>query len=768
MRTWVMALMLLVSLGLSSAAADGGASESNVSFYVSEQFKAVAKRLVTQYIGEKLADACPEGGTMCEAIIARIPDAVQAAVDGDTDRLRAILTSFFVDSSIGGAVSLAVGGLATLAPESTHDARLERLGKLVRPLLGCLVKIAQDHRSGCSLGATFGAELKAINADLHIILQGTLDEAAFDRLVADPLHPQPADVVRILEAVASSSYVERPDLRQYLLAIEIALRNGTEAGVYAFVESLLGANISAVTLLRDAPADPAKAVPLLRNVPTDPAKFPVLSADTETIDGKEISYQTAFTACGQSQLWSDWVARRAAIEANLRRAVWLQQSVRAALDALAPITGASCASPKADAINVKALMILRKHALYLKGALDMFELRNRGAIVLAIAAVIDLVRTSDKDQFERHTRTAVAGAVDRLGWQLCVDAQDPDLCVKQAQAGQPVCQTALVSAVLRGTDPRKVAPCLNLNTKRVCKTIVSTNDQQPDSCVFPEIALVESKPEEFRKALLETVLTKYVEPYREKLVNDASAATKIVDAAIRCLEYLRAGDSTAARKAIARVAIEELLDHLKEVIAEQLHADSATCEDSTHSVSLFSGLGAKCAVTVLIEAAYYPIADMIWDGGIDASKASQIAESAYRSVLQSKLLAGSPILVNVGLGANAIWGADSVWGKDGYKALTVVDKFGLVFYRRQFSKETFEIGPFVGGFLDALVRTVNGSNRFFWLAGVTAGFPRIRGYNLGIELHAAYALPFAFESRNDVGYALGGVLVIPWDYWKEK
>jgi hypothetical protein len=299
---------------------------------------------------------------------------------------------------------------------------------------------------------------------------------------------------------------------------------------------------------------------------------------------------------------------------------------------------------------------------------------------------------------------------------------------------------------------------------------VTTADQEKkisDSCAFPELALAGSKPDEVRTALLETVLTN-ARRYRDELTGVSDTETKLIDAAIRSLEYLKSGDSAAARKTVARVAIEALLEHVRDVVAQQLQADSADCEDDTHGVSIFSGFGAKCAVTVLIEAAYYPIADMVWDGGIDASKASQIANSAYQSILQSKLLAGSPILLNIGLGANAIWGAESVWGSDAYKALTVVDKFGLVLYRRRFAKETIETGVFVGGFLDALVRTVSGSDRSFWLAGVTAGLPRIRGYDFGIELHAGAALPFAFESHKDVGFALGGVLVIPWDYWKEK
>jgi hypothetical protein len=122
------------------------------------------------------------------------------------------------------------------------------------------------------------------------------------------------------------------------------------------------------------------------------------------------------------------------------------------------------------------------------------------------------------------------------------------------------------------------------------------------------------------------------------------------------------------------------------------------------------------------------------------------------------------VIFNVGMGANYIMGSDATWGEHGYGTLTLLDKFGLTFYRRDWRAFRFETGPFVGGFLDALIRTAadTGEARRYWLLGYTAGLPKMWSADFGVELHAAAAMPF--DLSNHYGFALGGALVVPFNF----
>jgi hypothetical protein len=141
----------------------------------------------------------------------------------------------------------------------------------------------------------------------------------------------------------------------------------------------------------------------------------------------------------------------------------------------------------------------------------------------------------------------------------------------------------------------------------------------------------------------------------------------------------------------------------------------------------------------------------------------QAVTAVYKNLQSTSVLANSPLLLSVGLGATHVFGPSDYWGDSGFTALTLLDKIGLAFVKYNGTDWRFQTGIFVGGFLDALITVANGSGRKYWLAGYSLGVPRMFGIDLGLEAHVAATLPFAFNAANQYGVALGGALVVPLD-----
>jgi hypothetical protein len=112
------------------------------------------------------------------------------------------------------------------------------------------------------------------------------------------------------------------------------------------------------------------------------------------------------------------------------------------------------------------------------------------------------------------------------------------------------------------------------------------------------------------------------------------------------------------------------------------------------------------------------------------------------------------VILNFGLGMNYFVRPDHAI------ALTVLDKFGLDIIKYSNANYSFECGPFVGGFLDALVRTAASSQHQYWLAGLTFGFPRAFHTDFGLELHVAAAMPFS-TGGDGVQFVAGFALTVP-------
>jgi hypothetical protein len=113
----------------------------------------------------------------------------------------------------------------------------------------------------------------------------------------------------------------------------------------------------------------------------------------------------------------------------------------------------------------------------------------------------------------------------------------------------------------------------------------------------------------------------------------------------------------------------------------------------------------------------------------------------------------SPFLFEIGLGFTSI-GVYTETSSEYTEHFTVVDKWGIV--RR--SGDTY-VGPFVGGFLDAIVRDDDPR----WLFGLTVGRRPGRAFPFGLSAHLAWAPPVDLDA-NKSAVSLGLSITLPTSY----
>jgi hypothetical protein len=718
---------------------------------VSDQFKQVARRLVQQYLGDKLESACTSDRPLCRAFITGLVEAFTAATRGDDKGVQSALNRFFFDSAIAGGVGLFLDDITQLDKLSPDTPEHKTLRAITQSLVACAIDILRDQRAGaCTFDKATGQALTTLHlldpedAD-YDILRSFADDVALER------PPAPGVVIHTLAAVASSSLLDRHDIRMYLLSLEDAVSKGLEGGLFRMVKNLLASRPTQIDDLRKG-----KSIALLH-------------------PGDDEQYRRSLKECGLPlSAFESWVKERDSFAKRLRGYLLSAAPIpKSDLDLLDGLTRYRCSDHGKSAEG--AVRRLTRQARYFRGALTAYQTRTRyGTRLLVSAAVLDLVRSSNVATLEAQTAEILATWLvstsrRQCDWQAIEEATSAERVTEV----QGTCESVLGAALILGETLAEVPwPCYDAEQKVLCGDVTVDNAAAQAACHFPAYAALKLPPSERRlgSAAIQS-LTEGLEKLTEAAGGSLSGEEhQEAERVLRALRFWGSGDRAAARKVITRLAIETLLEHVKPLAERQFGISAKACEDDLHTTSVFAPLGAGCAAMVLVESAYYPIADYLWEGGVGAENANQVTASAYRSMLDSKLLAGSPLIVNVGLGATAVWGNDDIWGKQPYGALTVVDKLGLALYRRRGDSLTFEIGPFVGGFLDALVRTIADQEHKFWLAGGTVGFARIAGSQFGLALHAAAALPFTFNAdvKDRIGFATGAALTIPWDSYFDK
>jgi len=231
-----------------------------------------------------------------------------------------------------------------------------------------------------------------------------------------------------------------------------------------------------------------------------------------------------------------------------------------------------------------------------------------------------------------------------------------------------------------------------------------------------------------------------------------------VGLAIQTAQDALEGRPEGMRRLLAGAGAVFLVSQVDALTKRFISKTGTDCESDVRTVSIFDPLAAACSAQVLIQGAYRPIAEYVAQGG-DMSDAPALSSSIYRGVLQQPALAFTPLILNVGLGAQYIDAPITGASGESFIGLTLLDKIGVAFVKHNGESSQFEWGMFVGGFLDALIRTAADTEQKYWLLGTTLGWPRIGDTDLGFEVHGALAIPFTFNE--DPRLTLGAAIVVP-------
>jgi len=490
-------------------------------------------------------------------------------------------------------------------------------------------------------------------------------------------------------------------------------------------------------------------------------------------DEKLSAWAAALAQCGQpTAALEAWQKNRAELLVTWRRQVLLGQLVD-----LKPMDGllayeATCGQ-EAAATQIREL---RRFVRYFVAPLKVHQALVRyGAGAMAAASALDHVRTRDVARLERDLRRTFVYSIAALGRQHYI-AVKLDLETKGGGVANRLqakdvpwlgdalasCEAAWVAALLGVTMPPSGrhlpvpdGQCLSMveGTTRAWEAPPA----RPQSTPVAEWLRAQAPA-------LQKGLAPLVEGQAADLIRGLGGRPGDVDLAVlgRAIAALGEGDEETARLVLVRAGMDLLAQHLERVTADMVGTSEARCREDLRARTIFSEIGAGCAVHALLKGAYHPVAEYYWAGGTDSEG---LATAGYRGLLGNEALRYTPIILNVGLGATLITGKEETWGAGGYAALTVIDKIGLAFYKRIDERNTFECGVFAGGFLDALIRTVadSGTEHRYWLLGFTAGWPRLRGLDLGFEIHAGAAMPFELSNKASYGLAAGAALVVPFD-----
>jgi hypothetical protein len=191
------------------------------------------------------------------------------------------------------------------------------------------------------------------------------------------------------------------------------------------------------------------------------------------------------------------------------------------------------------------------------------------------------------------------------------------------------------------------------------------------------------------------------------------------------------------------------------VLAKPIKSFIEAIFDRTGCDQRRKGQSKRCLVGTLAVGLYEPL--LRYSAG--EMDGATLLHEATRTVDQLDPLGRSPLFLSFGL---AYSGAVPTLRTNEPLShhLTVIDKWGLV---HRFGKhKEWLVGGFVGGFIDALVRTaLDGSQHSYWLApGLVFGARRLWKAPFGLEAHFAGAPRSDFR---DFGLAFGATLTVPFE-----
>lgn len=723
---WLVLVVWIAAAWSPPARADDS-PQTAAATYVSDKFKLVARRLVEQVAASKLQDACGDDRPVCKLVIDRLAAVFVAAIEKDQAGVKDALVGFFTDSAVHGALELATAALF-------DGPRIAEVRDIAVPLTTCLGAYLAQNRppAGCEMkevrkrvARTFSLDFAGACGD-----NDCLRIRAFVADVEAGRTPGVSEVIYLLEAAASR--IGHDDIRIYLDELHRFLQDGPgiEGGMFEAVEAFLRAPDPSLVTTAIARYDPAGYAGPPVSGQGMSLMYPIADAQWRPLRAACPELDRAFKA---------WQDARDAGKFFVTAKLALATRQRIDLSALDALLAARCSGDTRE---------LTRFVSQLVAPLRVHNLSARGVALLAAAALLDYLRFQDGDRLDRDVRALVAFALERAMLPAQVQALRAKLAATENLVTSlwETCEALDLRHLLTFTDTdaapvacRSVVP----GGPSLTRTVAGVHGRSTSEVVAARQADLKNALERVQGAVATRV------PELDHVVEEVSFAELS-----KVLRYIAGGDGRAARQVALRHGITLLVDEVDRLSERMLGTRASGCEAAARSTSIFSGMGAACAAHILIQSAYYPIADFLWDTGLSASNVSAIGALTYKSLLQNKALDRTPIILNLGLGVNVF--------RSGAPALTVVDKFGLAAYKYSEDRWTFETGPFVGGFLDALVRTTtgDGKDRRSWLAGWTVGFPRMAGVDIGFEVHLGAAMPFEIKA-DDIGFVAGATLVVP-------
>jgi len=243
-----------------------------------------------------------------------------------------------------------------------------------------------------------------------------------------------------------------------------------------------------------------------------------------------------------------------------------------------------------------------------------------------------------------------------------------------------------------------------------------------------------------------------LEALMDKLSKAFPSVPEELSALIGALGNFSQGLDAQGRRALLQSAVEVFKPRLTAFLDRRV-APLQWCQAEEH------GNTVSCTVRVLADAAYEPLLNSVIDPGSQGDSA-RLARQLYLKLDELDPLGTTPLLFNIGPGATLLtrFGHD-----DPTLHFTLLDKFG--FAHRFGQRKAWELGGFVGGFVDAIIRTAaeGKDGDPYWLAGGTFGYRRFSPrYPFGFELHVAAAMPFETSNFSDkVAAAFGLNLIVP-------
>jgi hypothetical protein len=750
---------LLAALATLPAHAADTPTGDTLPSYVSDRFRGTARRVLRQVAVGQIKGACPKNQPLCAPVADSLANAVASAGTGQGLSLQTTLNTFFVNSSTHVLLFEALEPLV----DGKESAGLR---ETFEPLIGCLsggVVDARREKACRPAREALDKMLAALRSQVRC--ETPQEKATPDCKAVEELAKrfeargriEPANAARVLAALMTSEHFSRPDLRIYLLRLAEVLGHGLDEGLFPPMLAFLSDPFARNTTVQD----------LAAYDPTQPAPYRLMEPGSDTY------FTDALTACGQKlDAFTAWQqARGSGYVSQLRRAVLLGERID-----LAPLTGLAdyrCA-PGGDTKAAAVVAGLVRQSRYLFAPIQVQQVVARhGPPLLAAATLLDYVRTSDTVRFEANLRQLVVYAASSIAVQartrlrLAEEAQAPApgvpapprlQAVPRLSEAKELCQAQdLLALIAPEQHPRPApgTPCFDLVTNQQ-RTVVAWTLDLPASGPTDELRRLRAAALELASRQLQAVLS----PPGSA---DFSLDELNLDDFLRAGRFLVEGKDALARKAAVRTGVDLLVSRVELRATALVGTTAEKCPTDRVKTSIFTGLGAACAASLLIRHAYYPIADFVFEQGFNPGTAGEAAPFVYSELLASPALDSTPLILNVGLGATYVVGREEAWGKGGYGSLTLVDKFGLAFYKETLPSRQFEVGIFAGGFLDALVRTVadTGEEQRSWLLGLTAGWPRLGNTDLGVEVHVGAAMPFSFNQTDRIGFAAGLAAVVP-------